>query len=276
MPDDGLTLAAISRGAGMLAPAGVCRVGRCIAEVLGELHERGGGCAPTAENVIVDDAGGVLFIPAGARSQPLLDLHALGVMLSELSLGHPFGGSAGIRTLGTGLPDRLVDALEVLVAPEDTRLRHASAAVRMFTELEKLYGDGAAALVDAVMRTRKNAMRDTVPTAAQIEPRTIEMPRDATLSLDDLKRIDHKPAPTAAPAPINTAIIDASELQPPRPSVNLNAARVDQTSTMPSARPSSGAHAEKRRVALVGAAFVAVVVLLVVAFFAGVHFGAHR
>ena len=309
MSDDGLTLAAVSRAAGMLPPSAVCHIGRCVSEVLAQLHECGSGCAPTAENVIVDDRGAVLFIPAGARSVPLLDLHALGVILSELALGHPFGGGAGIRTLGGGLPDRLVDALEVLVAPEDRRLRHASAAVRMFTELEKLYGDGTAALADAVSRAKRNALRDTVPGGVQAEPRTVEMSRDAILSLQDLRRLaPSTPSPrspqlapqfappTSSPAPLNTASVDVHGNQGPRaepttqpllPVADPRAPSAANAASAPSAANAASAASAKpnadyvatsgsQRKLLIAAGLLAIAVLVVIAFFVGVHFGAKR
>jgi serine/threonine protein kinase len=175
---DGLTLDAINLVAGALPAAAVCHVGRQVALALVELHERSPVVfhgALAADRILVDDGGNVRLVDVGrARPQgskrlisperksitgkPTAadDLWALGMILAESALGHPLenDGFLDVRVLAGALPDRLVDALAVLVGPADQRLRNASAAVRIFTDLEKLYGDGSKALRTALAHAR--------------------------------------------------------------------------------------------------------------------------
>ncbi len=268
---DGMTLDALGLIAGALPPQALCRVGRQIALALVELHERPPFLfhgALSAERIVVDDGGNARLADLGRwRPQDNLrlisperravqgkptaadDLWALGMILAELALGHPLetgGAFLDVRVLAGALPDRLVDALAVLVGPAAARLRNATAAVRVFTELEKIYGDGARALRDGLAHARlgsafslggddddddehpvtqpdrdkalfggmlKDAGADDAGPATVEIPRTIEMSRDAVLGVADLRRLLQGPQPAVDTVPL--AVTD----EPARPRV---------------------------------------------------------
>ncbi|HEY4222633.1 MAG TPA: hypothetical protein VGO62_14860, partial [Myxococcota bacterium] len=211
MGNEAFTLGALLRATGALSAAAVCRVGADVARNLVGLHGHGLCAAPSLSSIIVDGTGARIVANPGGGGTPSDDLYALGAALAEAALGHPFptvvgsvvpeAGSKrrlpGIRTLGTGLPERVVDAIEVLTAPEASRLRNASAAERVFLELEKLYGDGSAALQNA-RRQAASLGGDTIPdgknpmlappiSADGVEPRTLELDANSVLSLAQLR-----------------------------------------------------------------------------------------
>jgi hypothetical protein len=170
---DGRTLASWIALGGPLPAAAVCRVGRLLALALVELHERAVPAAHGAlscARVSIDRGGNVRLLDVGRadphgpqrarsperrrdRTAPSAgdDLYALGVLLADAATGHVGADALDDTALEIGawrdrLPQRLVDALGVLVAPAGERLKTAAAAVRVLSELEKHFGDGAAAL----------------------------------------------------------------------------------------------------------------------------------
>ena len=259
---DGMALDALGLVAGALSPEAVCHVGRQISLALVELHERAPFVfhgALSADRIVVDNGGNVRLTDLG-RARPQVskrllsperrvlrakpsaadDLYALGMILMEAALGHPLDvddGYLDTRVLDGTISDRLVDALAVLLGPAESRLQSATAAVRVFTELEKHYGDGARSLRNTLMQARMGRAfaglgdglgegndRDddddargpaTIPDAAKItpfrgilleagvaddvlapstvelafDPRTMEMGRDAVLTMADLARL---------------------------------------------------------------------------------------
>ncbi len=199
---DGMTLEALAiamssatsfAGGSALAPQAVCRIARQIAMVLVELHERAGVAhgALAADRIIIDGGGNARLLDVGcARPQgphrmrsperqrseggpsTMDDLWALGVLLCDATLGTAlFDGEAisdanglSARLVSAGVSERLRDALSVLVAPMGARLTNATAAVRIFTELEKSLGDGAVALREALREVRAPRRIDHEPT----------------------------------------------------------------------------------------------------------------
>ena len=178
---DGLTLDHVSMLAGSLAPEAVCRIGAQLAMILVELHREPGGFhgAISGERVLVDAAGHVRLADLGrARPEQLFrllsperrasggvgspedDLYAMGGTLIEAALGRPLERTIGwidTRALGGVLPERLIDALEALVAPSGKRLKNAAAVMRVFESIEPLLGDGAGRLKKAVEYARIGA-----------------------------------------------------------------------------------------------------------------------
>jgi Protein kinase domain len=178
---DGLTLEALQVQAGKIAPEAVCRIGRQVGLALVELHERAGVAhgALAADRILIDTGGSARLIDVGCarpmgpkrlqsperrkevgRPSVLDDLWGLGVILVDAVLGGAADPSQDlpgfIAQLDTAaLPERLGDALKMLVAPVGSRLTNAAAAVRMFTEIEKKLGDGSLALRKAVAETRR-------------------------------------------------------------------------------------------------------------------------
>lgn len=182
---DGMTLDTVSMLAGSLAPEAVCRVGSQIAMILVELHREPGSFhgALSGERVLVDAAGHVrladlgrarpeqlfrLLSPerraAGGVGSPEDDIYALGGLLIEAALGRPLERTIGwidTRALGGVLPERLIDALDALVAPSGKRLKNAAAVMRVFETLETMLGDGPARLKKAVEYARLGAALGT-------------------------------------------------------------------------------------------------------------------
>lgn len=204
---DGLTLDAMGLLAGSLAPEAVCRIGWQVAMILVELHREPGGYhgAISGERIIVDAAGHVRLADLGrARPEQLFrllsperrasggvgspedDLYALGGTLIEAALGRPLERTIGwidTRALGGVLPERLIDALDALVAPSGKRLKNAAAVMRVFETVEPTLGDGASRLKKAVEYARLGAAIGSTP------------PRSTN---DDERR--------AAPAPLAPAV----------------------------------------------------------------------
>jgi hypothetical protein len=264
-----VNLETVLRATGTLPPAAVCRIGRDVAHALVDLHGRSLVGSPSAATIYVDVRGALLF-PSGSHGSASDDLYALGTVLAEAALGHPLGAAAGIRTLGSGLPDRLVDAIEVLTGAVERRVTNAAAAERVFGEIEKLYGDGAALLATAVEQVHNvRALRDTSP------PRTMEMDAGAVLSREDLRRIA-EPASTSSTAPKRekppvhdgkTQAIDAAEAQaigsPPL---------TRDTMKLPDDVVLDGSTTRVPRVAYFVVGAIGVAALLFLAFALGAHF----
>lgn len=197
---DGLTLEELVELTGPLPPAAVCRVGRQVALALVELHDRApvvahGSLGP--DRVIIDDGGNARLADVGvarptsrkryvsperrrawARPSSVDDLWALGVLLADSIFGEARIVADKLDLLPiarAAVPERLVDALAVLVAPESGRIRNAGAAVRIFTEVALRLaavgeGDGTAAL-RAAMRSARELSRppDPLPRVARAE-----------------------------------------------------------------------------------------------------------
>lgn len=196
---DGLPLEALCVQAGALPPAAVCRIGRQIGLALVELHERAGMAhgALAADRILIDTGGNARLMDLGCArpTSPVRlqsaerrrshgapstmdDLWSLGVILADAALG----GAADPTlpdsppVVGTGkLPERLDDALKVLIAPLGARITNAAAAVRVFTDVEKGLGDGTHALRKALYEARnpRTGVRgDTVVGGASTIPDT--------------------------------------------------------------------------------------------------------
>lgn len=189
---DGLTLEQLVELTGPLSPAAVCRVGRQVALALVELHDRApvvahGSLGP--DRVIIDDGGNARLVDVGvarptsrkrylsperrrawARPSSVDDIWALGVLLADSIFGEARIVADKLDLLPisrAAVPERLVDALSVLVAPENARIRNASAAVRIFTEVALRLaavgeGDGTTSL-RAAMRSARELSRPPDP-----------------------------------------------------------------------------------------------------------------
>lgn len=235
---DGLTLERLVELTGPLSPAAVCSVGRQIALALVELHGRApalshGSLGP--DRVIIDGGGNARLVDIGiARpsskqryvsperrrswSGPSIadDVWALGVLLADAVFGEAriVGDKLDLLPVArAGVPERLVDALSALVAPENARLKNASAVVRVFTEVALRLaavgdGDGGKALRAAMKSARDSSRpadplpaaanddtsRDDVgvtqpepPSSATAEPKT--MFGDKTISVEEMRRL---------------------------------------------------------------------------------------
>jgi hypothetical protein len=250
---DRVNLEAVLRATGTLPPAAVCRIGRDVAHALVDLHGRSLVGSPSASTIYVDVRGALLF-PSGSQGTASDDLFALGAVLAEAALGHALGAAAGIRTLGSGLPDRLVDAIEVLTGPPEMRVTNAGAAERVFSEIEKLYGDGAALLAIAVERAHHvRALRDTSP------PRTMEMESGAVLSREDLRRLAEPAKP-----PVHDGVTQAMKAGTPP--------LTRDTMKLPDDVVLDGATTRVPRAVYFAVGALGVVALLFLAFALGNHF----
>lgn len=217
----GMSLQEIAHCCGALPPAAVCRLGRQVALALVERHERAllgphGGVSLDCVRVLA--GGQIVLLDAGRPPERSLsperrasggrsvddDLWALGVLLADLALAGAVLEGDRLSEANPALPARLRDALDMLVAPPGERLTNASAAVRMLTEVEKDFGDGALLVRAALARTRG------VDAAALTGPRTASMAPDRVLSasavraLNDLALTPTLPdvPPTPAPLPM--------------------------------------------------------------------------
>lgn len=228
---DGLTLDSVAMLAGSLAPEAVCRIGSQLAMILVELHREPGGFhgALSGERVLVDSAGHVrladlgrarpeqlfrLLSPerraSGGMGSPEDDLYALGGTLIEAALGRPLERTIGwidTRALGGILPERLIDALDALVAPSGKRLKNAAAVMRVFETLETTLGDGALRLKKAVDYARIGAALGNTAKLrpAPTSPRVVDVAR-TTL-----------PPPAAVRAELNDAVEDTLDAAPDAP-----------------------------------------------------------
>lgn len=211
---DGLTLEQLVELTGPLPPAAVCRVGRQIALALVDLHDRApvvahGSLGP--DRVIIDDGGNARLADVGvarptsrkryvsperrrAWSKPSAvdDLWALGVLLADSIFGEVRIVADKLDLLPisrAAVPERLVDALSVLVAPASARIRNANAAVRIFTEVAFRLaavgeGDGTTAL-RAAMRSARDLSRPADP---------LPPPANDDVSKDNLEVTQPEPA----------------------------------------------------------------------------------
>jgi hypothetical protein len=255
--DGVITLVALVRVVGALPPAAVCRIGRDVARALVDVHAGARVASPTAAKILLDADGAHLVLDDKADGTAARDIYALGAALAEAALGHSFAASS-IRTVGGALPDRLVDAIEVLVAPEAQRLRNAAAAERMLAELEKLYGDGQ----DAIRKCLEKAARarDTGPPTIvdAVGPKTQELPIGAVLTREDLARLavaGAQPAPTQPmqASPKTKPMMAAAPFTLPR-----DTDRIEIEPTVP-------------RAVWIGVGVAFVLALVVLAYFAGMH-----
>jgi hypothetical protein len=200
---DGIGLDQLALIAGGLPAAAVSHLGHQVALVLAELHGREPVIAHgalAAERIVVDMQGNARLRDLG-RLRPQQhprsvsperrmgsdgheilgpptvadDLYALGILLVEAALGHPLE-VGDVRLLDGVLPERLFDAVTVLLGPAGARLTNAGAAVRIFSELEGLYGDGQRGLRVAVERVQ---LGDIIPAAGLDEDVPITEPDGA-------------------------------------------------------------------------------------------------
>ncbi len=205
--DEGLSLVSVQ---GVVPPAAVMCLGRRLAVVIGDtpfcpsrvLLDSGGGVtlkpgkmtrrwlAPELRAVQTADvaAGGQANVHTTAG-----DLWALGRLLLELSLGSPVadkiadeGTPEKLRSLedieGKPLPERLVDVLAVLLAPNpDNRLHSAVAAARVFSEGEDRFGDGEEALMGVLLKARAATNKGT--------PRTMVLGANSIVDYDRLQKM---------------------------------------------------------------------------------------
>jgi hypothetical protein len=181
--------------------------------------------------VLVDKAGALCLIDMGISwpeaampyqapergprpAEAAHDMWAMGTLLLELALGRALTWDdvktpQAAKTLhGTRLPERLGDAIAVLVVDEEKRVRKARAAVRIFEELGPKLGDGPAELLRLLLPTQVQTLGEIgVPAAVVLPvavPATIVAPEGAPterISVEDvwpqekLKKLDPPKAP---------------------------------------------------------------------------------
>ena len=299
---DGFTLEALLLLVGALPPAAVCRIGAHVARALSQLPTCHG--ALTASVIQIDEAGGATLVPGGTRIPEgrLLsperrvnqlpstadDLWALGIVLADATFGVPCApGPDGTLGIPAKVPERLADALRVLVAPsaEDP---HGGRWV------SQARGDGRAHLTRAIADARRSADVHgpmTIPDATiadftpalvveqvpfvpspqvlqpvtvqlgRDEPRTMEMRDSGVVGVTELRRLSELAQEAARR---KDALKDALAVPPPALAAPPAEPVLDRTVT--DELPSSWA---RRNVGPLVAVALVVVALLVVAFVAG-------